>query len=72
MNLRLSNRCGRDLQCSITWEVACQSEDEPRKAGSVFDLPAASTDGAYATAASCGDDGWEIRKVRWSCSDPNE
>ena len=71
MDLHLRNRCGMDLQCSMSWEVACQSEDASTKAGSVFDLEDATANGAFASAASCGDDGWEIRKIRWSCS-PHE
>ncbi len=74
MQLHLRNRCGIDLQCTASWEVVCQGEDATatHKGASAFGLADQSSNGAYVSAARCGEEGWRIRKVRWSCVDSED
>lgn len=71
MRIDLANGCGMDLTCSMSWEVICSSDtsDVVRKKATVFSLAEDTSNGSYASAAMCGDDGWRIRDVRWSCED---
>jgi hypothetical protein len=72
--LRLANRCDFDLSCTMSWRVRCDS-DEPgtrRRKAEVLEIDQGTTDGTYASAAICGDDGWRISEVRWSCEDAAE
>ncbi len=74
LRIRLRNDCGFELSCTVSWRVRCD-EDEPetqrRKAETLL-IDEGVTDGVYASAAACGDDGWRVSSVRWTCRDAAE
>ena len=68
ISVHLENRCGIELSCGVTWVVRCQSTPKlPHHAGDSFVLAKAASHLSEATSAACGDDGWEIDRIRWSC-----
>ena len=70
VELTIANRCEVKLACSIKWTLTCapgSKRAKKSKGGAVFDLESGTSDGATASAESCGFDGWEIADVSWSC-----
>jgi hypothetical protein len=65
----LRSSCSADLDCSISWNLRCDGDPAggKRQGAQTFFLAAGSTGAAYASADACGDKGWSISQVRWSC-----
>lgn len=75
MTLVLKNRCKQALECTMTWALQCHKEDdatETTERGETFDIARGQDHTVIASASLCGDDGWSIQDVRWSCRDPAE
>ena len=75
MAFTIHNTCSIPIDCSVSWRVVCAPESKKRWAAHPETAKFAITDGgsesAEASAASCGDDGWTIDSVHWSC-EPNK
>ena len=70
VDLVIDNRCDAKLACSVSWTLACApgSRRAQRFARSTtFELDAGAEQATTASAAECGDDGWVIDDVVWSC-----
>ena len=75
MALALESSCKLDLECTMTWSLRCHSENgktESRKESSSFTLDAGQSQTVVASADLCGEDGWSIGNVRWTCRDAAE
>ena len=71
----IHNTCAIPIDCSVSWRVVCAPESKKRRAAHPETAKFAITDGgsesAEASAALCGNDGWTIDSVHWSC-EPNK
>ena len=71
----LQSSCSIPLDCSISWRVVCAPESKKRRAehagGAKLALISGSTQTAEASASVCGDAGWAIDSISWSCQ-PNK
>ena len=71
----IHNTCSIPIDCSVSWRVVCAPESKTRRATHPEMAKFAITDGgsesAEASAALCGNDGWTIDSVHWSC-EPNK
>lgn len=71
----IGNTCTVPLDCSISWRVVCAPESKKRRASHAGAAKLALTNGtnqsAEASATVCGDDGWSIDSISWSCQ-PNK
>lgn len=67
----IHNACTIPLDCSVSWRLVCAPESKARRAShpgrATFSLAAGARDAAEASAATCGDDGWTLDSVQWSC-----
>jgi hypothetical protein len=66
LSIRLASSCQVDLRCEIRWSLTCEG-DKPKKEVSVFGLIADTSHKVEASAAACGEAGWQIDGVSWSC-----
>ena len=71
----IHNTCTVPVDCSISWRVVCAPDSKKRRSThaksaklALHDVGAGS---ASASAEVCGDDGWAIDSVNWSC-EPNK
>jgi hypothetical protein len=71
----IHNTCSIPLDCSVSWRVVCAPDSKKRRAAhpnaAKFALIQGAADSALASAVVCGDDGWTIDSVQWSCQ-PNK
>lgn len=71
----LQNTCTVPVDCQISWRVVCAPDSKKRRSthpGSAkLALVDANVQSAQASAAVCGDDGWAIDSIQWSC-EPNK
>jgi hypothetical protein len=71
----IHNACTIPVDCAVSWRVVCAPDSKKRRAAhpssAKFALTAGGGDTAEASAAVCGDDGWAIDSVQWSCA-PNK
>jgi hypothetical protein len=71
----IHNSCTVPVDCAITWRVICAPESKKRRAAHAgaakFALTNNSAQTAEASAAVCGDAGWSIDSISWSCQ-PNK
>jgi len=76
VELKIKNSCTIPVDCSISWKVVCAPQSKKRRAvhdsSAKVSLPTGSEDVKVASAAVCGDDGWSIEGVEWSCTPNNE
>ena len=65
------NACTIPIDCSVSWRVVCAPDSKKRRAAHPSSVKFAIADGgsqsAEASAAICGDDGWAIDSVHWTC-----
>lgn len=65
VDLRLDNRCGFAVACSIRWDLVCAGgASSPSSSELSLERGQAST--VNASASACEGD-WEVANVRWSC-----
>lgn len=71
LTLNIDNNCDRRLSCSLTWTVQCESATgkvtRRSKEGAHLVVSASTSQGATASAKSCGDN-WRIEDVGWDCA----
>ena len=71
----IRNTCTIPLDCAVSWRLVCAPDSKKRRAEhpsrTTFAVSAGATEGAEASAAVCGDDGWTINAIQWSCQ-PNK
>ena len=71
----IHNTCSIPIDCSVSWRVVCAPESKKRRAShpnlAKFAISDNSSQSAEASASICGDDGWAIDSVHWSC-EPNK
>ena len=71
----IHNTCSIPLDCAMSWRVVCAPDSKKRRsahpAATTVTISDGSSQSAEASAAVCGDDGWVIDSVRWSCQ-PNK
>jgi hypothetical protein len=72
----IHNTCTIPVDCSISWRVVCAPESRKRRASHAgaakMALPNGSMQTAEASAAICGNDGWSIDNIAWSCQPNND
>lgn len=75
VELTIHNSCTIPVDCEITWRLVCAPESKSRRAthkrSAKFTLTSTGQQAATASAAVCGDDGWTMDGVSWSC-EPNK
>jgi hypothetical protein len=75
VELTIKNTCTVPVDCSISWRVVCAPESKKRRAvhpgSSKLSLSEGGALSAQASATVCGDDGWAIEAIEWSCQ-PNK
>lgn len=75
VQFKITNSCTIPVDCSVSWRVVCAPTSKKRRAvhngARKWQLEAASNQSTEASAAVCGDDGWSIEGVTWSCQ-PNQ
>lgn len=70
VDLVVSSRCEVKLACSVSWSLTCRpAEGKSRRSdhGTAFTLVTDATEVTNVSPAACGNDGWEIDDVVWSC-----
>lgn len=75
VSFTIANSCTIPIDCKIEWRLVCAPESKKRRAVHPNTTKLSLADGAQqttdASAAICGDDGWTIDDVAWSC-EPNK
>lgn len=68
----VDNSCTVAVECTVTWSVTCAPDSRKKRSkkfeGASFKLGTAEIKTTTADAARCGDDGWAIDDVSWSCA----
>jgi len=70
VDLVVANRCEIKLACSVSWSLTCRpAVGKSRKSqhGEAFALSTDAVETTSATPSACGNDGWVIDDVAWSC-----
>ncbi len=71
LEMTLHNSCSVPVDCTISWRVVCAPESKKRRAvhpsTTKLTLASGATSSADATAGACGDDGWSIDSIEWTC-----
>ncbi len=70
VDLVIANSCEIAVSCSVSWTVTCAPESKRihrHQRGQAFALASMASQSANASAAVCGNDGWVIDDVVWSC-----
>lgn len=70
VDLVISNSCEIPVSCSLSWTVTCAPDTKHKhrhQHGQAFDIATDMAQTANASAAACGNDGWVIDDVTWSC-----
>ena len=67
----IHNTCTIPVDCAITWNLVCAPDSHKRRAvhanTSKLSLTVGGAESADATTSTCGDAGWTIQDVQWSC-----
>lgn len=78
VDLTVSNACGVAVSCSIAWTLTCAPESKKHRVSTrsrlVFALEGSGTPAqtVSASAASCGDAGWQLANIVWQCAPKKE
>jgi hypothetical protein len=71
----IRNSCAIPVDCSISWQLVCAPESHKRRSthpgSSRLTLTEGGASSASTSAAVCGDDGWKLDAIEWSCT-PNK
>jgi hypothetical protein len=68
----IRNACTIPVDCSVSWRLVCAPESKKRRSeradSASLAISGGASQSAEASAAACGDAGWVIDSVRWTCS----
>ena len=71
VEMTVHNHCTVPLTCSISWRLVCAPDSRKRRSvhsgASQLALVEGATKSTVASATTCGDDGWSIDNIEWSC-----
>jgi hypothetical protein len=71
VELVVANRCEIKLACSVSWTLTC-APDTPKASrsqhASAFPLEVGNDQSTLASPSDCGNDGWVLDVVTWSCT----
>ena len=70
VDLVVANRCEIKLACSVSWSLTCRpavGKSKKSQHGEAFALSTDAVQTTSATPTACGNDGWVIDDVTWSC-----
>lgn len=70
VDFSIHSTCDVKLSCGIKWTLVCAPGSKKLKRTReqvAFELEYGGSDGATASAGTCGFDGWEITDITWSC-----
>lgn len=71
VDLVIGSSCEVPVACSVSWSLVCApGTKHARKShgGEAFTLEATQSQSTNASAGTCGNDGWVIDDVVWSCN----
>jgi hypothetical protein len=75
VQLTVRSACTIPLDCAVSWRVVCAPASKTRRvvhpSSAKFSLSQGGAWTEEASAAVCGDAGWSIDSVQWSC-EPNK
>ena len=75
VEMKVQNSCTIPVDCSVSWRVVCAPDSAKRRSvhasSKAFSLTEGSGQSAEASAAICGDDGWQLDSIKWGC-EPNK
>lgn len=75
VSFTIHNTCTVPVDCKVSWRVVCAPDSKKRRSthakSAKLALHEAGAGSAEASATVCGDDGWAIDSVNWSC-EPNK
>jgi hypothetical protein len=67
----IHNGCSIPVNCAVSWTVVCAPDAKKRRSTHPNSTKLAIAEGATAateaSAGVCGDDGWAINDISWSC-----
>lgn len=66
LTLSLDNTCNLDVECTLSWTLSCDAGGK-HPGSETLGIGAGTESTAFASADECGDDGWRISGVKWSC-----
>jgi hypothetical protein len=64
---QLHSRCERPLRCELRWTLTCGGERTPRPGEDAYRLKPGDTHVTRVSATGCGDEGWSVDALTWSC-----
>jgi len=67
LRMELRNCCHGPVKCSVSWQVRCEHASRADAKSADLEIAAGTTESAYGYGTECGNDGWRISEVRWSC-----
>lgn len=72
VDLAVTNSCSVAVTCSVSWTLTCAPESKKRRSSKadshVFSLDSAAALTVSATTERCGDAGWALTDIQWSCA----
>ena len=72
VDFSIHNSCSMPVSCSIRWAVTCAPESKKRRSrksdSHAFQLDASNGITLTASTSRCGDDGWQVDDISWSCA----
>jgi len=72
VDFMVNNSCSVPVACSMRWTVTCAPESKKRRSrksdSHTFSLDASNGITVTASTTRCGDDGWSIDDISWSCA----
>jgi hypothetical protein len=75
VDFTINNSCTVPVACSMRWTVTCAPQSKKRRSrksdSHAFQLAADAGIKLTASAERCGDDGWSVDDISWSCN-PSE
>jgi hypothetical protein len=66
LRMELRNCCHGPVKCAVSWQVRCEG-GKPDTKSADLEIAAGSTESAFGYGTECGDHGWQIVGVRWTC-----
>jgi hypothetical protein len=72
VDFSVNNSCSMPVECSMRWTVTCAPDSKKRRSRKTdnrsFALDADNGITLTASTAQCGDDGWSVGEISWSCA----